>query len=250
MTEAQQERLKTDANEFIDRAIAMMKEGELTRNVGLYNGIVSLLEYAKESHEAQRQQPIPQDINIEDEAKKERSKLLFTKRDEQTFYFGFNKCAQLLPPELQQLREEVKNLKNMMEFIEKDRQAIREKLETTELIAKGNQNSYNAAKGKIEQQKSQIEQLYGKLEYAQKGFPENEKGLMQAKIDLQQKLMDEQAAEIQSLKQEITEANGILRSCNSIIERRGEKTNWLAIEYKIKERLKKQHEILKQQTHG
>lgn len=47
MTPAEQ-RLTTDSNVFIDRAIEMLKDK--SNEVAWYNGIVSLLQYAKESH--------------------------------------------------------------------------------------------------------------------------------------------------------------------------------------------------------
>lgn len=47
-------------------------------------------------------------------------------------------------------------------------------------------------------------------------------------------------SEIQLLK----EANDILRSVNSIIERRGETTNWEGIDKKVKMALAEQHELL------
>ena len=46
--------------------------------------------------------------------------------------------------------------------------------------------------------------------------------------------------ELQLLK----EANEILRSVNSIIERRGETTNWEGIDKKVKMALDEQHELL------
>jgi hypothetical protein len=47
------ERNKVDANIYIDRAIAMLKdESEDNQYIAGYNGIVSLLQYAKESHAA------------------------------------------------------------------------------------------------------------------------------------------------------------------------------------------------------
>jgi len=49
-----EERNKFDASTYVDRAIAMLKD-ELVPgriNVAAYNGIVSLLQYAKESHAA------------------------------------------------------------------------------------------------------------------------------------------------------------------------------------------------------
>jgi hypothetical protein len=47
-------------------------------------------------------------------------------------------------------------------------------------------------------------------------------------------------SELQLLK----EANDILRSVNSIIERRGETTNWEGIYKKVKIALSEQHELL------
>ena len=50
----EQYRLTVDANTHIDRAISMLKDtGFPTLNVAGYNGVVSLLQYAKESHEYQ-----------------------------------------------------------------------------------------------------------------------------------------------------------------------------------------------------
>ena len=47
------ERNKVDANIYIDRVIAMLKdESEDNQYIAGYNGIVSLLQYAKESHAA------------------------------------------------------------------------------------------------------------------------------------------------------------------------------------------------------
>lgn len=48
--DTQKERNKTDATVYIDRAISMFKEERAFVNVAAYNGIVSLLEYAKDSH--------------------------------------------------------------------------------------------------------------------------------------------------------------------------------------------------------
>lgn len=51
----QEERLKTDCNVFIDRVIEMIKEDYRINRVQLsagFNGIMSLLQYAKESHTA------------------------------------------------------------------------------------------------------------------------------------------------------------------------------------------------------
>src|SRR4051812_18153656 len=55
---AQEERLKTDANIFIDRAIEILKD-EYNRKelIAGYNGMVSLLGYAKQSHSASLSQP-------------------------------------------------------------------------------------------------------------------------------------------------------------------------------------------------
>lgn len=57
VSDAQQERNKIDCNVFIDRAIAMLKD-EYKDNflVAGYNGITSLLQYAKESHTASHPQ--------------------------------------------------------------------------------------------------------------------------------------------------------------------------------------------------
>jgi len=49
---------------------------------------------------------------------------------------------------------------------------------------------------------------------------------------------------MKSLLQLLKEANDILRSVNSIIERRGEKTNWKKIDKKVKMALAEQHELL------
>ena len=62
MSKEQEERLKTDCNVFIDRAIAMLKE--IYKDEWLtagYNGVVSLLQYAKESHTASSQSPVKED---------------------------------------------------------------------------------------------------------------------------------------------------------------------------------------------
>lgn len=42
----------------------------------------------------------------------------------------------------------------------------------------------------------------------------------------------------------LKEANDLLRSINSIIERRGASTNWLSIEKQVKQALTEQHEVL------
>jgi hypothetical protein len=42
-------------------------------------------------------------------------------------------------------------------------------------------------------------------------------------------------------KELIEQANEILRSCNSVIERQGKDTNWKYLEIRVKEVLKDQH---------
>lgn len=49
MSKTAEERLKQSPSHFINRAIEMIKDADI--NIGLYNGIVSLLQYAKESDE-------------------------------------------------------------------------------------------------------------------------------------------------------------------------------------------------------
>lgn len=70
----QEERLKTDCNVFIDRAIEMIKEDYRINRVQLiagYNGIMSLLQYAKESHSAWAGQatPVKRDEELPDDFK-------------------------------------------------------------------------------------------------------------------------------------------------------------------------------------
>lgn len=45
-------------------------------------------------------------------------------------------------------------------------------------------------------------------------------------------------------KQLIREANDIIRSFNSVIERKGEQTNWEALDKQVKRILKEQHEYM------
>lgn len=45
-------------------------------------------------------------------------------------------------------------------------------------------------------------------------------------------------------KQMLIEANEIIRSFNSIVDRKGADTNWEALDKRIKTILKEQHEIL------
>ena len=40
----------------------------------------------------------------------------------------------------------------------------------------------------------------------------------------------------------LIEANGILRSCYSVIERKGDSTNWDALEKRVSQILKEEHE--------
>lgn len=61
-TAEQYNRLKESPTVFINRAIEMLKDNGI--NTGLYNGVVSLLQYAKESDEFSTQQSKEKDERI------------------------------------------------------------------------------------------------------------------------------------------------------------------------------------------
>jgi hypothetical protein len=49
-----------------------------------------------------------------------------------------------------------------------------------------------------------------------------------------------------AFKSALINANDMLRSCHSVVERKGATTNWVTLENRIKERLKEQHQLIYQ----
>lgn len=192
------------------------------------------------------QQSLPDALNkfIEDE----KSKLLdsfILPAAKSGVEIGFDKCAQLLLPQLQECKE-------MNDLLQKMNSNLHEAMVTAEQrgIAKATEEFQNAYRAEVEQQKSQIE--------AQQEEIKQLKAKLELVVDWQyimalERNINEQAAEIESLKRENECYSELLSDIDKSLYLGGDLNDkeildwYIEVTKTIKESIS---ETLKQQTHG